>query len=258
MSMNIKAIFLVIAAIVGLVVLTSNKAGTRTQNSPASLISPSPTQTYSKDAPNKVDASLDVLTALSYYYLAGTNTSTYQDPDVMTQAITTLLKQNENMKNGNAFVQKYVNDPNTVISLSAEGMTLGSNQVIKANNDFINYIRTANLNDSNFNQNLSYAVAKHNTDRESGYKTILVSAPQISSLYYDYPKQKNPTGAIPYLLSPSDRKLIINKMNTLFGDLLKQFPKGYDSSTDTYDSILVAVDSIRKNIVPETYEETSK
>ena len=100
-----------------------------------------PTIGIVKSAQNKVEASLDILNALSYYELAGQNTNTHQDQDVLTQAITTLLKQNDYMKDGNSSVQKYVNDPNQVISLSAEGMTLGANKVIKANNDFIAYLR---------------------------------------------------------------------------------------------------------------------
>ena len=141
-----------------------------------------PTIGIVKSAQNKVEASLDILNALSYYELAGQNTNTHQDQDVLTQAITTLLKQNDYMKDGNSSVQKYVNDPNQVISLSAEGMTLGANKVIKANNDFIAYLRKIDYNDPNYEENLSYAVAKHNTDRDSGFKTIFISAPNCLSL----------------------------------------------------------------------------
>ncbi len=249
-----KGIFIVLFAIVVGWYLSSQSKLPTVQNT---ISSPTPTLTLIKDAPNKVKASLDVLTALSYYYISGEDTNTHQDQDAVTQAITTMLKQNEYLKYGNSSVQGYVNDPNEIIGLTAKGMTLGANQVIKANDDFIAYMRKIDYYDPNYQENLSYAVAKHNTDRDSGFKTIFISAPQISSLYYDYPKTENPTGQIPYLLSKKERETIINQIDRLFSEQLKQYPKGYDASTNTYDTVLVAVYSIQKNIIANTYEEAA-
>ncbi len=228
-------------------------------SSPSSAFSSSPTPNYTKSSPNTLNASLAVLNALSSYYVASNAdlTITNTSQDIVTQQMTVLLKQNQYLQDGNTNIQQYAKDPNKFISVTIEGMTVGADQIIKANNEYINFLRSANLSDPNFQQNLSYAIAKHSADQDAGFKLITVGAPQISALYYDYPKTDHPTGPIPYLLSPADRQTIINTINSLFGAELAKYPKGYDVTANNYIAILVAVYSIRNNIVPDTYEQNN-
>lgn len=203
-----------------------------------------------------VDITINVLFALNNYYFA-TQESIDEDGDFI-KIMTSFLNQNKYLETGNSSIKSYLNSTNEVIEVTAKGMTMGANQVIKANNDMVQDIRNIDLNDSQAVQKLQYSVAKYLSDQKEGYRLITISAPQISNLIFESAKTKNPSGKIPYKITKEQRTQILDEINRLFGEELRKYPKGYNVQTRSYNSILVAVDAIQKNLIPETYEEARK
>lgn len=203
-----------------------------------------------------ITVTLDILNALNYYYYA-TQEPIDENGDFI-KNMTALLNQNKYLETGNSMIKKHLNNPNEVIELAVKGTTAGSDQVIKANNEMVQAIRNIDVNNPRAAQNLEYAVAKYISDQKEGYRMITVAAPQISYLHFEPAKSENPSGKIPYRITKEERIRILNEINRLFGDDLKKYPKGYDAQAKNYNSILVAVYAIQKNLIPETYEEAKK
>lgn len=203
-----------------------------------------------------VGFAMDVLWALDAYYVS-TQTS-FGKADSITEIMTQLFNDNSYLKEGNTTVEKYLNDDNEVIKLTAEGMIVGSKIVVEANNELVNFLRNIDRYNSGQIGELEYAIAKHNSAQKEGYKLIVISAPQMTSLMFEPAKTKNPTGKITYILSREDRMRLLDEIDRLFGEDLKKFRADVENKTDDYNAILFSVDAIRNNLLPETYEEAAK
>src|SRR3989338_8246975 len=95
---------------------------------------------------NYTDITLDVISALSDYYLATQSIAVGENGD-FTQTMAALLNQNKYLDDGSRQVKQYLTHNDEKIQLVAKGMTLGASQVTKANNDVIQYRRKMDIND---------------------------------------------------------------------------------------------------------------
>lgn len=206
--------------------------------------------------PQTVSATINVLQALDNYYVS--TQSNITDASQVAEIMTSLLNSNRYLNNGNVYVKEYLNDPGDsagiseqALYLAASGMTTGSNQVVAANNGFIDFMRKDDATD------LNYAIATYQSKQKEGYSLIATSAPQIAYLFWEPAKTENPTGPIPYKISKAERKQILDEIERLFGDDLRDYQQNA-KLTGQYNSILFAVDAIRERLLSETYEEASK
>lgn len=214
------------------------------------LVTPSP-----EEKNIKVDVAMDVLQALADFYIA---TVTLAQEDDFTSTMTALLNQNKYLESGKVHVKDHLDNRNKVIRLTTEGMSLGADMVIKANTEAVQFIRKMNQDDPNIVQEFQYVVAKYLSDEKEGYKTIAMFAPQITVLLFEPAKTKNPTGQIPYTITKEEREMLLEEIERLFGEGLKQYREDIKNNTNEYNAILFSVDAIYNNLIPETYEEAKK
>ncbi len=217
---------------------------------------PLPTTVQSQTISNNtVGTTLDVLQALADYYVASV-TIAEEDED-FTGIMTSLLNQNKYLESGKISIKKHLNSSSEVVQLTTQGMTLGADMVIKANNALVQFIRKTSPNDPNIAQEFQYAVATYLSNQKEGYKTISISSPQIGYLFFEPAKEKNPTGKIPYTITKEERERLLKEIERLFGDELRQYRRNIENNTGKYNSILFSVDAIYNNLAPETYEEAN-
>lgn len=209
-----------------------------------------------KPSEDTIDVTMDILNALNYYYYA-TQEPVDEGSDFI-KIMTSLLNQNKHLETGNKMIKGHLNNSNEVIELATKGMTAGADQVIKANNEIVQNIRNLDPNNSRAAQELEYSIAKYISDQKEGFRMITLAAPQIAYLIFEPAKTETPSGKIPYRITKEERTRILNEIDRLFGEDLKRYPKGYDAQAKNYNSILVAVDAIQKNLIPETYEEAKR
>jgi len=190
---------------------------------------------------------LDILNALNWFYLSTQNN--INENSEFSEIIQATLTSSNNLKNGIAQIEKYINHPNEVIQLSTEGMVMGANQVIQANDTFVSYLRSPNIADADYQAGLYLA------NQKEGYQLITLSAPQITTLLYEPAASENPTGKVPYKITEAERKSILNTIERLFGDELRLYKK--TAGKGDANSIIFTVNSIYKNIYPDTYEQFS-
>lgn len=210
---------------------------------------PKPQKLSSYEEDN-VQFALKVIWALENYYMSTVVTSASTENPVL-DMMRDSLDRVKYLEKGNNLVDEYTNHNDEIIALTAQGMVLGAETVIKSNNELISKLEEW----SNYNASVSdleYAVAKYLSDSKEGYSYILVSAPQLLSNMWEPAESENPTGPIPYNISESNRKRILNEIDRLFADELL----GYSpESTGQYNSVLEAVIYIKNGISPNTYEE---
>jgi len=248
--MSIKGLTQSALTIIGIVLIIGviNLFQGEKNPSEVSTFQPIPTTVQSQTVSNStVDITVDVLQALSNYYVATQNEIT-EDSEIV-DIMTAVLNANKYLESGNAYMKKYLNDTNEVIQVVAKGMTTGAEKVIQANNEFIDFMRSGEPLDSD------YAAAKYSSDQKEGYKLISTSAPWITSLIFEPAKSENPSGRIPYTISDADRKKLLKEIERLFGDDLKKYRADIKAKTGKYNAILFSVDAIYNRIAPETYEE---
>ena len=194
---------------------------------------------------------LDVLYALDSYNFAILDTSTTED---VTLWLTQLMNAKKRMQRGDFFIQSYVKNPNKYISITARGMITGSAMVQSSTENLIQYLRNVNEDDPSTYSDLQYQGAKYLSDNKEGYVLIAQSAPQVTALLWEPANSENPSGPIPYTVSKADRQLVLDRIDELFSDDLKE----YRLSTNNFNSIIFAVKAIKENIEPDTYEQVAK
>lgn len=248
--MSIKGLAQSILTVIGIVLVIAVINLFQGENNPpkGSTFQPLPTSIQSQTASNStVDITLDVLQALDNYYVA-TQDEITENSEIV-DIMTALLNANKHLESGNGYMKKHLNDTNEVVQLVAKGMTTGAEKVIQANNEFIDFMRSGGLVDSD------YAAAKYSSDQKEGYKLISTSAPWVTSLIFEPAKSENPSGKIPYTISNTDRKRLIREIDRLFGNDLKKYRADVKAKTGKYNAVIFSVDEIYNRIAPETYEE---
>ena len=243
--MRVLAVIIIgIISIIGVISLFQGKGSSIND----AVFQPAPTIVQSQTVSNStVDITFDVLQALDNYYVATQDEIT--DNSEIVDIMTTLLNANKYLESGNVYMKKHLNDTNEVVQLVAKGMTTGAKKVIQANNEFIDFMRSGELLDSD------YAAAKYSSDQKEGYKLIATSAPWITTLIFEPAKSENPSGKIPYAISDANREILLKEIDRLFGGDLKKYRADVKAKTGKYNAILFSVDEIYNRIAPETYEE---
>lgn len=206
---------------------------------------------YSAEEAGTVEVILDVLEALNYYNFSTESVTNFDD---VTSLITDLMNAKKHMQTGDRFVQEYTDYPNEYISVTALGMITGSSMIQESTEKLIQYLRKVNENDPSTYSDLQYQVARYLSDNKEGFSLIATSAPQVTALLWEPAQSDNPSGAIPYKVSKQERQRVLDSIDELFAEDLEE----YYSSTDNFNSMIFAVDEIKKNIEPDTYEEASK
>lgn len=210
----------------------------------------SPAPQFQRTSDKTVDLAFDILQALSNYYVATQNE--LNEGSEIVDIMAALLNANKYLESGNVYMEKYLNDSNEVIQVTAQGMVKGANKVIQANNEFINFMRSDQVTD------YEYASANYLSNQKEGYKFISIAAPQFTLLVFEPAKSENPSGKIPYTISETDRKRILKEIERLFGDNLRSYRADVKAKAGKYNAILFSVDAIYNNLVSETYEEAKK
>lgn len=199
-----------------------------------------------------LDVSLDILQALNDYHASTVITPRDYEKVSLMQNI---FDQNKYLESGNRIIAKYINNSDEIIQLSTFGMTKGAETVIKANNNYLEFLKKMDFEDPNQLKELEYAVAKYQSDQKEGYKLIVISAPQIAYLIFEPAKSKNPTGDIPYKITKEERTQILDEIDRLFGKDLKQYQEDVKNEKGDYNTILFTIDSIQKYLIPDKYED---
>lgn len=194
--------------------------------------------------------SFDVLQALSFYYFASVDNISGGD---VVAIMTELMNDNKHLRSGNSFVEKYSNHSNKNINLTAQGMIIGSQEVIKANDNLLQFLRSLDQQNISMSE-IDYKMATFLSSQKEGFGLITISAPQITALMFEPAKSDNPTGAIPYTISKEQRTRLLKEIERLFGDELKE-EKNNAQRTGYHNAILVAVQAIQNNLLPDTYED---
>jgi len=198
-----------------------------------------------------ISITFDVLQALSFYHLASIDTSLGGDD--LVAIMTELMNDSRHLRSGNSFVEKYTNHQNEIIKLTAQGMILGSQGVIKANDNLLQFLRSLDQQSGSISE-VKYQMATFLSSQKESYGVITISAPQITALMFGPAKSDNPTGAIPYTISKEQRSRLLKEIERLFGEELRK-EKINAKKTDQYNAILVAVQGIQRNLLPDTYED---
>ena len=199
-----------------------------------------------------VDITFDILSALSNFHLASLDTM-IGDIDKVS-LMTELLNDTKLMQLGINIMTPYLNNSNEVIALTAQGMAVGASVVIDANNQLVEDLRSNSLITENDFLDFEYNMSVFLSSQKEGFKLITISAPQITGLMFEPATSENPTGAIPYTISKQQRNRIVDEIERLFADDIEQDKLNYQT-TGTYNSIILSVESIRDNLVADTYEE---
>lgn len=258
--MNIKTktvLSIVVIAIVGVVLLFNfrNNEAIQPRTSEIPKIPQVNTQKSSLEkrgfSDELVSTTFDILQALSWYHLSSVDTSL--DGNDFAAVMTELMNDSRHLRSGNVFVEKYTNHSNEVIKLTAQGMILGSQGVIKANENLLQFLRGLDQQSGSVSE-VEYQTATFLSSQKEGYGLIAMSAPQITALMFEPAKSDHPTGAIPYIISKEQRNRLLKEIERLFGDELKK-EKTNAQQTGRYNAIMVAVQGIQRNLLSDTYED---
>lgn len=242
-------LILFVLALTGyLLFVTQQKKG---EPSTSSEIASDSNGEQSQNTTDPVDMLLDVLETLSSYHLSTVTVTDFEDT---TTLMTDLMNAKRYMQDGDRYVEKYVESSNEYISVTAFGMITGSQKVQQSTENFIQYLRGINENDPSSYTDLQYQTAQYLSGTKEGYQMIAVAAPQVTALLWEPASSENPVGSIPYTISKEERQRIINRIDKLFSDALVE----YRASSGSYNSMIFAVDSIKNNIEPDTYEEAKE
>lgn len=243
-----KALFigLLLLTLSGYLFLSQQSKSVDTSNIPA-FTSPAGSNTASIET-DTVEVLLNVLDALDVYNFSTETITNFED---ITSLMTDLMNAKKYMREGDQYVQQYTNHSNEYISVTALGMVTGSKAVQESTENLIQYLRGIDEYDPDSYSDLQYQTAKYLSDNKEGFKLIATSAPQITALLWESAQSDNPSGPIPYTVSKEERQRVLKRINELFADDLRE----YQSSTDSYSSMIFAVDAIKNNIEPDTYEE---
>jgi hypothetical protein len=201
-----------------------------------------------------ISITFDVLRALNSYHLASVDTSLGGDD--LVAIMTELMNDSRHLRSGNSFVEKYTNHQNEIAKLTAQGMILGSQGVIKANNSLLEFLRSLDQQSGSISE-VEYQMATFLSSQREGYGLITISAPQITGLMFEPAKSDNPTGAIPYTISKEQRNRLLREIERLFGEDLRK-EKIDAQKTGQHNAILFAVQGIQTNLLPDNYEDIAE
>lgn len=214
---------------------------TSTDNNPLFQNVPKRSETY--------EFSLDVLHALNEYYYSTQNniTETSEIDEIMSASLDAIRY----LDTGDNFIRDETNSKDKVVYLVANGIIKGSKKVKEANTEFINFLRAGNLYDS------EYAAASFRSKQKEGYLLISTAAPQVAYLYFEFAKSENPSGPIPYKIPKEEITLILNEIERLFGEEVRDYQKYLQNPAGSYNAIIFSVNAIRNRLLPETYEQAN-
>ena len=228
----------------------TQKSGSKSVE-PTSISVDEGTNNETPEKSDTIEVLLNVLEALNYYNFSTKRITNFDDT---TALMTDLMNAKKSMQQGDIFVQKYTNNSNEYISVTAQGMVTGSKTVQDSMENLIQYLRKVDEDDPSTYSDLEYQIAKFVSDNKEGFTMIATAAPQVTALLWEPAQSENPTGPIPYKVSKLERQRVLSRIDALFTEDLKE----YQTSTDNYNSMIFAVDSIKNNIEPDTYEESSQ
>ena len=206
---------------------------------------------YSQNS-NSKEFIQDLLYALDNYYSAsfgGDLNSKGSFEEQIIDMMTILKKKNSNILTGNKYLETYSKSDDEIINIAVNGSLAGAQKLIDSNDKLYNFLKHLDTSNAD-NVSIRSTVVEYKSEQNEGYKLITISAPQVGHLIFAPAENENPTGKIPYKISSTDRKEIIDQIDRSFGDNLYKKDKNGDKN-----SIIFAVENIRSYLVPETYEE---
>lgn len=256
MSKNIKIVVgIIVVVLVGYVISSSTE---KTEVSSVSTIpvEKSTGESLKETVKDTVGISLQIFNALNDFYAASEKDISQAEPDLM-GINRNLMEQNRYFKSGINHVSSLTAHPNKIVQLAGAGMVLGATQLITANDELINFLRTVDQTDPKFEQEFTYHLSDYISKEKEGYKNIFISAPQIGYIYFNSATSENPTGPISYKISKSDRSTLLKELDDRFANDMKIDEANY-KKTQTHNAILSTVTQIRSYLEHDTYEEANK
>lgn len=198
----------------------------------------------------------DFLSMLSDMYFVSQQASTEYSDD-LTSFMSELMKANNTLEEVILRANSYANHKNQIVELAGKGVVVGASEIKEANINIINYLRGLG-NFENFDvSEMGYQMANYRATENKGYKTVIISTGQLSSLTFRFATSENPTGQIPYTISKDTRQRILKQIDELFGEAFVKDDLFY-KKTQKRNAVLVVVRSLRDNLKPDTYEEIRK
>ncbi len=134
--------------------------------------------------------------------------------------------------------------------------------MVDANNKMLDKLRKmSNLEEEGLKDS-EYTIAETNAQKKKSWEMILLSAGWSLPIMMEFSETGKQTGKIPFKLSDEERKMLVNRIDELFGKELERYRKALElykqgKETDPNDTnyIIAGVDRIRGNLTTETYEE---
>lgn len=253
MKRNTKIIIIVVIIVLVGYAISLNIKKTEVSNINTAPVEKSTEESLEETVEDTMGISLQILNALSDFYLASEKDISNAEPNLLSININ-LTEQNRFFKSGIANVNSLTAHSNQVVQLAGKGMILGATQIITANDELINFFRTVDQSDPKFEQEFAYHLSDYISKEKEGYRNIYISAPQIAYLYFHGASSDNPTGLIPYKISKSDRTTLIKEIDERFADYIKKDDINYQK-TQTHNAIILTVKQIRNYLEYDTYEE---
>lgn len=194
----------------------------------------------------------DVLNTLNYYYTASRSDTSFESDDFsFTDLMVELMRDKQYMEKGSTSMKKYLSHEDEVVRLVALGLVTSGNGLIEATNLYLQYIRQIDINNPSTYADLEYKTAEYITSQKDNYGNIIVSASLLGYCFYNTASSENPTGQIPFKITPQQRKSYLAEIERLFGDDLA----AYDLESGDKNTILFTVKTLKSYLSPNTYEE---
>ncbi len=196
----------------------------------------------------------DVIESLYYHYAAfekGTELSNLEEDFDWIDLYSSILGANKHHETGNSYMKKYADSSDMVASLVSEGMLLSINSQIETNKELIEVFKRIETGSESSDFSVDLEMAKYITNSKENYELLGIAAGQASLLIFEPAKSETPGGPIPYRISDKDRQELISLIDSRFGDSLQE------TNVGTGQYILIVVNIMRDNMLPDTYEETN-
>jgi hypothetical protein len=190
---------------------------------------------------------LDFVQALSNFYMS---THTDMDWDSPVKVMSTVMDDNRWLRNGVLVIQKYKTHRNKLIRLAAQGTIAGAELVQQSNDDLLALMRNP---ESKTLEEARYQIALYGSNQKEGYEFIFRSAPWITGMMFRPRTAKEDGAPVSYTISKEDREAIVKEIDRWFAHEIAAEARG--ERKDRHNTIVMAAQAIRGNLVGETYAE---
>jgi len=198
---------------------------------------------------------MEFIDLLHQEYIVSQMNSTDASDD-MVSFMTELMKANSQLGMIITTATPYMSHENQVVEVAGTAIVAGSMGVQKANTDFLAYLRGLGNGEYLDQSEMAYQFATYRSSEVESYKLMIMGVGQLNALAWHFATTDNPSGPIPYVFSKEQRERILAKIDYLFADAFVKDDLQHREAA-TRNAIVLAVASLRDNLIPDTYEEAA-